>query len=394
MRRLRPRVTVRLRLTALYGVLFFVSGAAVLAMTYALVDRAGSVSAEVVIRDAPAPAELGPSDRIPSVTQQLVEEVAAKQHSNLMHLLLVRSSIALAVTGVASVGLGWVVAGRVLRPLRSIAAVTRQITSENLHQRLEHDGPRDELTDLGDTINGLLARLDAAFEAQRRFVAHASHELRTPLARQRTVAQVALADPEATVESLRVAHERVLAAGEQQERLIEALLTLARGESALRTTESIDLATLAERVATLRADDLAARSLQVETALRPAATEGDANLLERVVSNLVDNAIRHNRPGGIVRVATGVRDGQTRLTISNSGPIVPPEHVDQLFQPFHRLDPNRNAKGDGVGLGLSIVKAISDLHGADVRIRAHPDGGLTVEVVFAPAGRGRRAQRF
>jgi len=288
---------------------------------------------------------------------------------------------------VVSAVLGWIVAGRVLRPLRTITATARDISVTDLHERLVLDGPNDELKELGDTFDGLLERLEASFRAQRQFVANASHELRTPLARQRTLAQVALADPDASIESLRMAHERVLTAGAQQERLIEALLTLARGQTGLERREPFDLATVTGQVLQTRSD-ADHQSVEVHEELAPAPVLGDARLVERLVANLVDNAIRYNVPHGSVHVTTQTRSGQAVVSVANTGPVVPPTAVERLFQPFQRLGADRTSRGDGIGLGLSIVQAIADAHGATVTARPQPEGGLDIEVSFPGMGDG------
>lgn len=394
----RPRWTIRLRLTVVYGALFLLSGTALLAITYALVDQDDRDDSVTIITPdgsivnvsgtdgAISPTELplaeGAGDGFIPASAETVRELTAQRHNERMQSLLTRSATALGIMTVVSAALGWVVAGRVLRPLRTITATTRTITATNLHQRLALGGPRDELTDLAGTIDDLLTRLDAAFEAQRRFVANASHELRTPLARQRTVAQVALDDPDATVESLRAAHATVLAAGHQQERLIDALLMLARGQAGLLEAEPVALATLAQRAIQARTDAIDTRRLDVQADLQPAWVDGDPHLLERVVSNLVDNAIRHNHACGSIRVATGTRHCDRFVSVANTGPAVDAAAVEQLYQPFRRLDPHRNPRGDGVGLGLSIVKAIADVHGASIHTQPNPAGGLTVEISF------------
>src|SRR6516162_3260679 len=267
-----PRRTVRLRLTLLYGGLFLLSGAVLLAVTYVLVVSAtdgvifkGQNGSQVSVHGShngtgpngggqpPAVQTSGGGTSGLSPSQLLakarrLEAQAARQHAAELNQLLIQSGLALTGMAVLSIGLGWLVAGRVLRPLRTITAAAREISATNLHERLALGGPDDELKELGDTFDGLLARLEASFSAQRQFVANASHELRTPLARQRVLSQVALADPDATVEALRAAHERVLAAGAEQEQLIEALLTLARGQAGLSTREPFDLAELAGQV--------------------------------------------------------------------------------------------------------------------------------------------------
>ncbi|KAK1182778.1 HAMP domain-containing sensor histidine kinase [Streptomyces sp. NBS 14/10] len=410
-----PRRTVRLRLTALYGGLFLVSGAALLAVTYGLVagavDRPPTVLKREVTVASPSPSASagraqggnegtrpggGPGDRAAMDTamaalQKDVQRTVDHQKSAMLHTLLVQSGIALGLMSLTSVLLGWVVAGRVLRPLRTITSTAQDISATSLHRRLALAGPRDELRELGDTFDALLARLDGAFQAQRQFVANASHELRTPLARQRVLGQVALADPEPTVESLRTAHERILAAGQQQERLIEALLTLARGHAGLDERRPFDLARLAREAVAARAT--AAHERQV--ALRPqadaAVSSGHRALAERLVANLLDNAIRYNMPGGQVDITTGTQAGRAVLTVANTGPDVPADAVERILLPFQRLGPARTGSGgrgassQGFGLGLSIVSAIASAHDATLTAAPRPGGGLVVTVRFPAA---------
>jgi signal transduction histidine kinase len=392
-----PRRTVRLRLTAVYGGLFLVSGAALLAITYVLVDRLTDVgifhagnglSGMVFGGDGHGSrpgvtAQSGPAGTpLPTITPDQAQHLAAQQHAAEMRQLLVSSGIALAIMVVIAVALGWLVAGRVLRPLRSITTSVRDISASNLHERLTLRGPDDELRELGGTFNALLTRLDASFQAQRRFVANASHELRTPLARQRAIAQVALADPDADSVTLRVAHERVLVAGQQLERLIDALLVLARGQAGLSSSESVDLARIAwPVVAEAERDDV-----DLRCTLDAAPVSGNSRLVERLVVNLVDNALRYNVPGGHVEIRTGIRREQAVLTVSNTGPVVPAADVDRLLQPFQRLGSER--VGTGAGLGLSIVAAIADAHGATLTATPRPTGGLCIEVAFALVSRG------
>ena len=395
-----PRRTVRLRLTLVYGALFLLCGAALLAITYVLVAHATGNVLVYTGKDGTSGAIAGsrpPSARPGPLSTQVrglpgtgappdidkLRALAERQHAAELHQLLAQSGIALGVMAVISIVLGWLVAGRVLRPLRTITGAVRDISATNLHQRLALSGPDDELKELGNTFDALLARLDASFQGQRRFVANASHELRTPLARQRTIAQVALDDPRATVESLRAAHERVLAAGTQQERLIEALLTLARTEAGLDRCEPVDLAAVTARVLADLRPEAQLQGLHLDAALEPAPTSGDPRLIERLVANLADNALRHNVDGGSVHVRTGVTDGAAVLCVVNTGAVVPPTDVDRLFQPFQRLGAERTGHGRGVGLGLSIVQAIADTHDAGVVATARPDGGLRVAVSFA-----------
>ncbi len=307
------------------------------------------------------------------------------------HQLLVDSGIALAIVAVLALLAGWLLAGRMLRPIRTITRAAQRISSASLHERLALDGPQDELKELGDTLDDLFGRLDAAFEAQRQFVANASHELRTPLTRQRALIQVALADPNASFSSLRAAHERVLASEEHLEQMIDALLTLTRGQTGLERREDLDLATIASQALLAREPEAAARGLDLRATLLTAPADGDPRLVERLMANLIDNAIRHNLPGGHVAITTGTRDRHAFVSIANTGPDVPPEQLDRLFQPFQRLDGTRLQRdhGHGLGLGLSIVQAIATTHGAELTTRTRPQGGLVVEVAFPAAARAR-----
>jgi signal transduction histidine kinase len=281
-----------------------------------------------------------------------------------------------------SVLLGWLVAGRVLRPLRVMTTTTRQISERNLHERLALTGPDDELKDLGDTIDGLLARLEEAFDSQRRFVANASHELRTPLMLSQTVLQVALADPGVTVDSLRIACQEAVDAGKDQAQLIEALVTLARSQRGLDHRELVDLTAVVNDALTACKSSAAARGLQVEAALQKATVSGDARLIYRLVSNLVDNAIRYNITGGRVEVNLAPSSAAATLIVANTGPPVPPDQVSRLLEPFQRAAPDRTASPNGLGLGLSIVAEIAEAHGAGLEVSPRPDGGLTVAVSF------------
>lgn len=383
-----PRRTVRLRLTVLYGTLFLVSGAVLLTITYVLLTRpVGNGGRPVLIvtsttadpsRPAPPPPGAPPAGA-----------VTAKGY-NPVHQLLVVTCWSLAAMLAVSVLVGWLMAGRVLRPLRTMTAATRQISEDSLHRRLAAAGPDDEMKDLADTIDGLLARLDAAFDAQREalaaqrsFVANASHELRGPLTLERAALEIALADPAADAPTLRATCERVLAASRQQEQLIDALLTLARGQRGLDRYEPVDLAAITDEVLLARGAEVGRRDLRVIADLAPAPMLGDARLVERLVVNLVDNAIRHNLPGGWIAVRAAVTGGQAVLSVANSGPAVPPAEVDRLLRPFQRLGTERTARDGGNGLGLSIVAAIAAAHDADLRVDARSDGGLTVRLEAA-----------
>jgi signal transduction histidine kinase len=380
-----PRRTVRLRLTLLYGGLFLVSGVVLLAVTYLLVTNKIFGDQPVFQTNNP-----GRSVPVPAGAGGPSTHVSEGGGADQVQQLLLLSGVALAVMLAVSVALGWLMAGRVLRPLRTITATTRQLSEANLHQRLAVAGPDDELKDLADTIDGLLGRLDAAFDiqkdaldAQRRFVANASHELRGPLTRQRAAIEVAVADPQASTQSLRATFERILATSIQQERLLEALLVLARGQAGLDRWESFDLAAVTDEVLLARHAEIQRRTLRVDATLDPAPALGDPRLAERLVGNLVDNAMRHNLPGGWVQVQTSTGAGGAELAVANSGPAVPPAEVDRLLRPFQRLGADRTGHRQGHGLGLSIVAAVAAAHNADLRVRARPDGGLQVVVQFS-----------
>jgi signal transduction histidine kinase len=295
---------------------------------------------------------------------------------------------------VVAVVLGWIVAGRALRPLGTITATARRISATNLHERLALDTADEEFKQLGETLDGLFARLEASFEAQRHFVANASHELRTPLTRERTLIQVALDDP-STPETWRSIGQELLASNRGQETLIEALLTLASSEGGVERHEPIDLAVVAHDVLSVDRPEMERLNVQVDAVLMSAPLDGDTDLIERLVANLVDNAIKHNVNGGRIRLSTDTRDGHAVLSISNTGPEIPPAEIDRLFQPFQRLDVRRAGGNGGHGLGLSIVKAIADAHGATVAAQVHSEGGLTVDVSFPsverPEGASSRA---
>jgi signal transduction histidine kinase len=357
----RPRRTVRTRLTLLYAVPFLISGVFLLGIP--ILQTSQSVPADGRGGLVPAP------------------DMTPEEHH--LQQLIWASAVGLAVMVLVSLGLGWLIAGRFLRPLRTITATARDISASNLHRRLGRTGRNDEFTELAATLDDLFGRLEASFESQRHFVANASHELRTPLTAERALLQVALADPEATVDSLRAAGQEALALGRAQERLIEALLTLASSERGLERREPFDLADIAGHVVTSRTPDARRRGIQVDTGLGAAPASGDPSLVESLVTNLLDNALRHNRPGGRVELSTTTVDGQARITVRNTGPVVPPDELARLFEPFQRL--GRQRVGDGHGLGLAIVRAIAGVHGATLRSRPNHDGGLTVEVTWPPS---------
>jgi signal transduction histidine kinase len=305
------------------------------------------------------------------------------QRSRSLRVLLLWSGVALGVLAVVSILLGWLMAGRALRPMRAMSSRARRITEENLHERLSPDTHEDELGELATTFDGVLARLERAFEAQKRFVANASHELRTPVTLERALLEIALADPDIDEETLRRTCERVLASAKQQQTTIEALLALARSQGGTDVEASTDLAELAQDAITLREPRL--DGLTMATDLHAAPLTGDPALLARLVANLIENAILHNRAQDAwIAVETGEDPAGSWLRISNSGPEVPESMISEIFEPFRRLDGERTATATGVGLGLSIVRAIADVHGARIDAAPVEGGGLRVEVRFSP----------
>lgn len=395
-----PRRTLRFRLTTLYGGLFLATSAVLLAITYVLTYGSTSIAIVTgggkVVANAAAPggqpmlhARGKPTAAELRLAHQAMSQIAQREHD--LHQLLIGSGIALAAVTVLAVVAGWLIAGRVLRPMRTMKTATQQITERSLHERLALPGPRDEVKDLADTIDELLARLQAAFGAQRRFVASASHELRTPLTLNRALLEVALADPGASAADLRVTCEDLITAGEQQERLVEALLTLATAEHGLDRADEFDLADITHRALGSQHAQAGGRKLRMESSLGRAVVRGDPDLAERLAANLIDNAIRYNIPGGSVEVRTETTRGHAVLTVANTGPTVPPDKAGQLFEPFQRLIDDRASHPDGHGLGLSIVRAIADAHNASLEVRPQPHGGLIITACFPSSSSPRAA---
>jgi signal transduction histidine kinase len=373
-----PRPTARLRLTLLYGGLFTLAGAGLLGFTYWLFDRA---TAGKRILPVPKPGHNTGCLRKDPGCQKLVRDALAR-HALDLHTLLAQSGIALAVMAAVAFALGWLVSGRVLRPVRTITAAAQAISATSLHERLALAGPDDEFKELAGTLNDLLARLEAAFTAQRHFVANASHELRTPLTLDRTLLQVTLRNPKATVQQWRATGQEVLESGQHQERLLEALLTLATSEAGIGSREPADLSEAAAAGLRAAGPETQRNRVEVKALLHPAPVLGDPSLIERLAANLLDNAVRHNTAGGTVQLTTGQRDDRAVISVANTGPVIPPAEISRLFRPFERIAAPRASNGSGHGLGLSIVAAIADAHGAEVTAHARPEGGLRIRVSF------------
>jgi signal transduction histidine kinase len=363
------RPTLRARMALLYGAVICASAVALLGITQTLIP--GVLQYGVHVHKS------GPGQ--PSAV--------VVPHGNRVPLPIGSAAfwgdvIALAIMAVLSVTVGWLIAGHFIRPLRSIITTARDISASNLHRRLGAHGRGDEFTELGRTLDDLFGRLEASFEAQRHFIANASHELRTPLTAGRALLQVALADPEPTVETLRATCEELVDLGDQQERLISALLALASSQRGIGKLERLDLADIAEDVLLARQEEAGRHGIRLNAALATAPVTGDPSLTESLVANLLDNAIRHNTPGGQAQISTALTAAGAVVSVGNTGTIIPPDAVEELFQPFRQLSTERTRYGEGHGLGLAIVRAIADAHGAALTARARNEGGLDIEVTF------------
>jgi signal transduction histidine kinase len=373
---LRPYPTFRWRLTLIYGVLFLVCGAALLAVTYWLFTTF-AFGYPPKPNTGPGGAPLDPA--VAAYTEGL-----ARARSVDLHRLQVGYGIALAVMALVSGALGWVVAGRVLAPLRTITATAERISDTNLNERLAMPGPRDELRLLADTIDRLLERLEAAFAAQRQFVANASHELRTPLAMMRTTLDVAIAKPGGVPEQTRELDTELRADLDHADGLLESFLTLARAQNGrLGETRQVALEPLITAALTARADQIAEKRLAVETDLAAVRVAGSATLLGRMIENVIENAVCHSQPDGSIEVTLAPVHGQhARMTVVSSGPALDPGAVAQLGQPFKRLGQDRIASQNGHGLGLSIVAAIASAHDGSLDLDARAEGGLRVQITL------------
>jgi signal transduction histidine kinase len=404
MNRTRPRPSIRRRLTALHSGIFFFAGVLVVLTSYVLVQhnlRAGLADdkqTEIVQRlvgdgtakNLPADKPLLVLSDGTAVTVNALRSwlVADRQElvDDTLWVLLLQSLMVVGGLGVLSVLSGWWVSGRMLAPVHRITSTARGVAERNLHERIRLTGPDDELKELADTFDGMLERLDQAFDAQQRFAANASHELRTPLAACRTLVEVALADPEADRRIHRLG-AGLLDVLDQQQRLTDSLLELARCEGGPQEREPVDLAELAGRAVSAQAADARRTGIRLHRAEGPAPTVGDPVLLAQLTHNLVQNAVRHNTPGGWVSVRTGSGE-HAWLEVSNTGAELSHDEAAQVFEPFRRLGSART--GTGVGLGLSIVRSITTAHGGRVRATARPGGGLIVRVDLRPGGHPSR----
>ena len=394
------RPSIRLRLTLWYGALFLLAGTVLLALNFALVARnfpsggedlrvsleerldfrSGELRGEFtfLVQRRPARDKPGVFRAVPA--SSLFNNLVSQVKEDMLRELVWQSSIALGLMAVVSIGLGWFVAGRMLRPVHEIADTARRITDDRLEERIDLDGPPDELKDLADQFDAMLDRLQVAFEAQREFVANASHELRTPLTIIRTEIDVTLDDPNVGREQLEATAEVVRRAIERTEGLIDRLLVLAQAEGPVQRDEAADLADAVRRALDARAAEIAELGLRVTLDLGAAQVTGDPMLLDRLAGNLVDNAIDHNEREGWIEIATAQDAQTTTLRCANGGPLIAAEDAPRLFERFARLERARTRGRGGHGLGLSIVRAIVRAHRGTATARALPGGGLTVEV--------------
>jgi signal transduction histidine kinase len=379
----RPRLTIRARLTLLYTGLFALCGSIVVAVSYTLVARlepqgqGQQAPASFLARCRSEQLSPHPNDRLLAKCSAYFQLQGARHQRDvtLSHLLQY-SLITLAVVIALAAILGWIAAGRALRPVHRITAAARAASEHNLSARVALRGPRDELHELAETFDEMLDRLQVAFEGQRRFIASASHELRTPLAVMGATVDVVLDNPASTPADLREMATEIRAAVDHAEHLIGALLILAHNERGLTVHDEVDLATVAEDVL----DTAGLRDRRVHATLEPAVISGDPVLVERLVANLVDNAVQYNTAAGEIWVGTRTVAGKSHLTVANTGPPIRPADVDRIFQPFQRL--NDRASQEGFGLGLTIVASIAAVHGGIATARPRNDGGLSITVTI------------
>jgi signal transduction histidine kinase len=369
-----PRTTLRWRLTLVYGAVAVAVGLALLILSVYLVNRA-LLANRINLPGVFVPLSNGGLLALDTFQDRLRTQTLGTLLRQGLLVLLVLSAVGVAVS--------YLIAGRVLRPLQQITSTAQRLSAEQLDARIGLPGPQDELKQLADTFDALLDRLQASFEAQRRFVADASHELRTPLAVMRTEVDVALADPDASTADLRAAALVVRDATMRADRLVDSLLLLARSDrlsvDGLPLRERVDLPSVCAPALAAVEGEAKERRLVLTSSYGPAVVLGDRGLLERLAGNLIENGVRHNVDGGWVRVDTGTVGDRVRLQVMSSGPVVPTEEVPRLFEPFRRQGTARTGRR-GAGLGLSIVRAVATVHGGTVQAEARPEGGLTVTV--------------
>jgi signal transduction histidine kinase len=390
---LRP--TIRLRLTLIYAAMFFVTGAILLTMMYVLVDQA--------LKPPDRPGGPGPDphamvqaspsagqefrDGLPQSEAELESRLDAareEQRAEALRQVQIQAAIALVVTSIGALGLGWYFSGRMLRPIHEITLHAQHLSESTLGQRIALSGPDDELKQLADTIDLMLERLERAFESQRRFAAQASHELRTPIAIMGAEADIVLDAPDASARETELA-KSVRAQATRSERLVSGLLVLARSESTMRENDRVDLADLAGDVIGEQVTDADAAHVRVDLELESAETTGDAVLLKHLIGNMVSNAIRYNHDGGFVRIEARREGGMSCVRVSNTGPIVEPDDLDRLFHPFQRGMDVVSRREGGFGLGLAIIRSVTAVHSGELHATPRPEGGLVLTVCLPTA---------
>jgi signal transduction histidine kinase len=369
------RGSLRVRLTVVFGLLFFAAAFAVLAGSMILVDNSMAYSLGLAF---------GQSDDTYSVATK--EIIVTSMRNN----LLTKGGLTVLGVGVLATTAGWVVSGRLLRPLNVITETAQGVVSRTIHRRIGLDLPPGEVKSLADSFDGMLDRLDQAFAGQSRFISNAAHELKTPLVLNRTLVEVAMMRRDSPPEIQQLG-ENLLAVNARHERLIDALLTLARAEEAVSERLPVDLAELGGVVAGRAAEQASAQNIELGLALAPAIAVGDPVLLEQVHHNLLDNAIRYNRAGGWVELRTGRTPRGVEITVTNTGATISAHEIPLLFEPFRRLN-DRVGSSSGSGLGLSIVRAVARAHGGDALAAPLPGGGLTVRVTLPPYPQHRRSR--
>jgi len=376
----RRHWTLRVRLTVLYSVLLFLAGVAVIVITYLLMRQTLYDKRFGMVNISMSPKEGGEiSEKLLALQRDL------ENFRQLTLRSLLRQGVgALLAVGVITTGLGWVLSGRVLRPITTITATARRVAERSLHERIHATGPHDEVRELADTFDSMLDRLDRAFDGQRRFVGNASHELKTPLAINRTLIEVAMGRPDAPPQLTQLG-QTLLEVNARHERLIDGLLMLARSEHTLTIVEPVDLAEIARHLLDT------VPGLRVSADYSAGSVLGDPVLLERLVLNLVQNATRYNTPGGTIWASVTTSGSDVLLKIANTGPVLAAYEIPALFEPFRRLGADRVGSARGTGLGLSIVRSIARAHGGDVQATprsAAEGGGLLVSVTLPSASTG------
>ncbi|GAA1554764.1 HAMP domain-containing sensor histidine kinase [Kribbella lupini] len=401
-------MSLRTRLTLIYGGLFMVAGVLLLGVTYLLFSQELGKDHRVVIRGtikttAPAATPRPPSDQLFVLNEagdvltgpeaeRVMEEQRKQVRAAATQSLLVQGGIALVLVGGLAAGFGWIVAGRVLAPLHRVTDTARRIAAapaagRGLHERIALEGPDDEVKNLADAFDTMVERLDHSFDGQRRFVANASHELRTPLTLGRALVEIAM-HRKAASPDVRQLGESLLEINTRHEQLISGLLVLADTEKELTAVYPVNLADVITHVVAQLTREATAAGVRVTAEPGDAPTVGDALLLERLVHNLVENAVRHNVDDGWVRVTSRtVPGGRVEVEVSNTGPDVPPYEVEGLFKPFRRLGADRMVGAKGAGLGLSIVQSVAEAHSGTVQASSRDGGGLQI-VVSLPVDPG------